>query len=345
MRLAIFLLLLTQIYASNCKIETYRFSLEENMPVVHSHIDELSVDFSKPSRLLSAARGRLLASPITAIKGSWGVRYVWRLEKNTVFFIKKDIKKNQISVIFSPSDCQVLRKKTIVIDPGHGGKDPGAHSYKGYYEKNITLQYAKALQSYLRQHGDYDVHLTRTDDSFVSLRKRLEIAESHQADLLLSIHADAFESKSIHGASVYAFAPEGASSQQAKSLLDVTSEPPELLEASLTHQKNLLGFLYEIRQRQTLVKSIHACQGFRKSLQKNEQPLHGKHVEQAGFVVLSSASVPSVLVELGYLSSALDADRLRSKNGKKQMIKALGDAMIAYFSSHTDTTPTKEHKP
>lgn len=345
MQWIILLLLVTvKLEASNCYFETYRFESKGDMPSVRSHSNEFSVDFPDGTTLLSAPYVRTLAQPLTSLNGSWGIRYVWRLSDNTVFNIKKNIKNNQLKIVFTTSECAIARKKIVVLDPGHGGKDTGAISSLNYPEKKLTLLYAKALKNYIQKNSSYEVYLTRRDDRFLSLRERIQIAESAQADLLISVHADAFKSNMAQGSSVYALSLNGVNSDSTKYLSDMSSNSSSMLKESLLHQRKLLGLLYDIKQTRTLLKSIHAGHAIRGSIRKNNLPVHGKKVEQAGFVVLSSASVPSVLVELGYLSSQQDAQRLQSSIGRKQLVQAIGDAIIEYLASIVEPINT-ESKP
>lgn len=314
-----------------CYREIYRFDAGHSMPVVRHQGHELSMDVPAHTRLLSAPPTRTLALPETALKGSWGLRYIWRLGEHTTFVLKRNARTHEIKLIFFKEGCVPVRPHRVVIDPGHGGKDPGS-SASAVLEKEVTLQYARALRAYLRTLGDYDVHVTRLSDRFVSLADRVGMAERLGADVLVSLHADAFDDASIQGASVYALSPDGASNQFAKYLAR-SDEGTDGIKDSLARQKSLLGMVFDIQQSRSIHKSLRLAHMIQQSFERRSIPVHGRKVNQAGFVVLSSARVPSVLVELGYLSNPNDLARIRSKAGREAMVAALGTAIHDYCVS------------
>jgi len=221
-------------------------------------------------------------------------------------------------------------RKVIVLDPGHGGVDPGAPSVIGAPEKHITLQVARVVRDTLERSGRYDVLLTRDRDIFIPLRDRFEIARRAGADLFISLHADSFKSASVRGASVYTLS-ERASDREAGLLaakenksdviagIDLGTEPPEVS-----------SILIDLARRETMNYSAHFA-GILVGELKSAVPLRRNSHRFAGFVVLKAPDVPSVLVEMGYLSNPQDASALANGNNQKRLAEAIRRAVDRYF--------------
>ena len=223
-------------------------------------------------------------------------------------------------------------KKLVVIDPGHGGIDPGALSRSGTKEKDVVFAMAKVLKRSLEQTGKYDVRLTRNDDSFVTLKERRDFARKLAADLFIAIHADTVRGPAARGMTIYTLSDK-ASDAEAEALaskenqadiiggLDLEAENPEVT-----------NILIDLAQRES---KNHAML-FSKKAVSELKPLTlmtGKPQRSAGFVVLKAPDVPSVLVELGYLSSKQDETLLTSKAWQAKIAKGLTSAVDKYFSS------------
>lgn len=213
------------------------------------------------------------------------------------------------------------REAIVVIDAGHGGKDPGAVSRTGTLEKRVTLATAKQLLRMISRAYGIRAVMTRGDDRRVSLRKRLEVAERHKADLFLSIHADAAKSKIASGASVYILSNKSASSEAARLLARRENKQVSVGDASLKDtDKELASILIDLSQTAALNHSRALASSIVRSLGKMAK---NQNVEGAGFVVLKSPDMASVLIELGYLSNPKDEQNLKRSAYQKSMAKAI----------------------
>lgn len=220
----------------------------------------------------------------------------------------------------------------VVIDPGHGGKDPGAVGIHGTQEKDIVLAIAERFAELVNQQPGMRAVLTRNGDYFVPLRNRLRLARKGKADLFIAIHADSYFNKQSHGTSVYALSQRGATSEAGRWLArrDNDSELGGVDLSELQDQSVLLrSVLIDLAQTATINDSLRLGSGLLKTLQ-NVTKLHYRHVEQAPFVVLKSPDIPSVLVETGFISNTDEELRLRNKNYQNQIAKALFEGVHQY---------------
>lgn len=218
----------------------------------------------------------------------------------------------------------------IVIDPGHGGHDPGTINRVGVQEKTVALAIAQKLKQQLRSTTNFDVILTRYQDTFIPLRTRLSIARRHQADLFLSIHADAFIHPYSQGASVFTLSLRGASSEAAR-WLAARENNSELGGARLPTQDILLrSILINLSQKTTIAESQRAADYILQALGRISL-LHRGIVEQAPFLVLKAPDVPSVLIETGFLSNPTEARRLRNPIYQQRIAEAISGGIQAYF--------------
>ena len=221
-------------------------------------------------------------------------------------------------------------KRVVVIDPGHGGPDPGAIGKTGLWEKIVTLRVAKAVKRVMERSGRYRVVLTRSEDVFVRLRRRFEIAEEVGAELFLSLHADSNRSRKLRGTSVYTLS-ENASDKEAAALAAKENRSDAIAGIDLSNQSDAVAsFLIELRQRQTMNESAVFSEILIKEMGRRFRLLRNTH-RFAGFAVLKSPDVPSVLVELGYLSNKYDERQLRSSKSDNDYAKAILRAADRYF--------------
>jgi N-acetylmuramoyl-L-alanine amidase len=218
----------------------------------------------------------------------------------------------------------------VVIDPGHGGVDNGASAPNGVHEKDITLAFALQLQDVLVQSGRFDVALTREDDSFLRLEERVALARENKADIFISLHADSFQQKEIRGASVY------TRDENATDVLDnVLAENenktdiiagfamPEMTPA-------VVDILVDLMRRQMRRQSYLAAQSIIHQLEPSVT-LRRFPVRQADFFVLQAPDVPSILVELGFLSNASDIVNLQKDDWRDRVVDALARGIADYF--------------
>lgn len=217
------------------------------------------------------------------------------------------------------------RKHVVVIDAGHGGRDPGALALAGGREKDITLKAALDLRDLLEKSGRYDVRLTRDTDIYVEHEDRVTKARKWGAELFISLHADAAASSSVAGASVYTISARGetridreASKNDWK--IDIEDGTPERLN----------GLLEDLVKRETKTRSAEFAEMLLPELAKAGPVLRNTH-RNAGFYVLLAPDVPAVLLELGFLTNTEDAKRLQSDKGRAASVKAVARAIDAYF--------------
>ena len=212
--------------------------------------------------------------------------------------------------VLSVESLDGRRDIVIAIDPGHGGEDPGASGPGGLREKTVVLQIARRLESQLAKIPGFKPVLVRTGDYYVSLKNRRDQARRLEADLFVSIHADAFREKSAHGASVYALSMRGATSTTAQYLADTENAADLVGGVELADMDPMLaGVLADLSMTGTLDTSLNLGALILDQIDGVAR-LHKKQVEQAGFAVLKSPDVPSLLIETGFISNPGEAERL-----------------------------------
>ncbi|AMS19379.1 N-acetylmuramoyl-L-alanine amidase [Pseudomonas synxantha] len=225
----------------------------------------------------------------------------------------------------------------VVVDPGHGGKDPGAVGSKGQREKDVVLSIAQLLAKRLKREKGFDVKLVRNDDFFVPLRKRVDIARQHKADMFISVHADAAPRLTASGASVYALSEGGATSATARFMAQRENGADLLGATTLLNLKDkdpmLAGVILDMSMNATIASSLQLGSSVLGSLQSITS-LHQKRVEQAGFAVLKSPDVPSILVETGFISNARDAQRLVTARHQQAVADGLFEGLKSYFQKN-----------
>lgn len=226
---------------------------------------------------------------------------------------------------------KVSRVRTVVIDAGHGGVDPGANTEDGAYEKGITLDVAKRLRVLLGATGRYRVLMTRDSDVFVRLGERLAVARDSGADLFISVHADSIDMPRLRGASVYTLS-EQASDKEAEALANKENNSDMIagLNIGVETDEIVRSILIDLAQRETMNKSVRFAKLLLPQLGKTGALLKNSH-RFAGFRVLKAPDVPSVLVELGLLSNRHDAKILTSNSGRQKLAAAVKEAVDAYF--------------
>jgi len=222
------------------------------------------------------------------------------------------------------------QKRIVVLDPGHGGPDPGALSVSGLREKEITLKVAETVKRTLERTGRYKVYLTRNEDIYVPLRKRYQLAEEAGAELFISLHADSNRDSRLRGASIYTLS-ENASDREAAALAAKENRSDAIAGIDLSNQSDAVAsFLIELRQRQTMNESALFSEVLIGEVASNSRLLRNSH-RFAGFAVLKSPDVPSILMELGYLSNRADEKLLRSSAHHRQIASAILRATDAFF--------------
>ena len=242
--------------------------------------------------------------------------------------------KARTEAIESEALANSMRDVVIAIDAGHGGEDPGASGPKGTFEKDVTLELATVLADLINKQRGMHAVLTRKGDYFMRLRERIVKARQYKADMFLSIHADAFKDPSVYGASVYVLSAAGSSSEHAKWLAERENAADLIGGVKLEDKDDMLAsVLLDLSQTASLEASIDIAERILGHL-KNVGKLHKSGVEAAGFAVLKSPDIPSVLVETAYISNPREERNLRSPTHQKQVAQALLQGIRTYFNDH-----------
>lgn len=226
---------------------------------------------------------------------------------------------------------QSYRDVVIVIDAGHGGKDVGAIGAKGTYEKDVVLAVSKKLAERINAQPGMRAVLTREGDKFIRLRDRTRIARENHADLFVSIHADSFRSHHAKGSSVYALSQRGASSEAARLLAEKENAADLIAGTDIDEKDEMLrSVLLDLSQTGAIKESIAVGDRVLRELGGVNQ-LHKRQVEQAGFAVLKSHDVPSILVELAFISNPKEERRLKDSSHQNKLANAILGGVKAYF--------------
>lgn len=210
----------------------------------------------------------------------------------------------------------------VVIDPGHGGKDPGAIGVKGHQEKTVVLAIAKELKRQINQMPGYRAVLTRNSDRFIPLRQRLYLARHYKANLFIAIHADAYKNDEVSGASVFALSYRGATSETARWLAEKENQSEVVEGVFANKDKMLRSVLLDLSQTHTIQVSLKIGEAILQQLSQVSS-LHWQRVEQAGFVVLKSPDIPSLLIETGYLSNPQQEQKLLNPTYQRKIAWAI----------------------
>jgi N-acetylmuramoyl-L-alanine amidase len=233
---------------------------------------------------------------------------------------------------------KLTRLVTIALDPGHGGEDPGAVGRGGSLEKNVVLSIARRLKARLEQQANVRVMLTRDGDYFVPLNVRVQKARKVQADLFVSIHADAFVEPTARGSSVFALSEKGASSTAARWLAN-KENAADLIGGINIRSKNqhLASVLLDLSTTAQINDSLKLAKSVLGEIGTINR-LHKAQVEQAGFAVLKAPDIPSILVETAFISNPEEEARLSDENYQDQMADALMRGIRKYLLKHPSLT-------
>lgn len=213
----------------------------------------------------------------------------------------------------------------VVIDPGHGGRDPGASASTGQREKAIVLEASKAIKSVLERSGRYQVHLTRTDDTYIEHEDRVSMARDWGADLFISVHADAAGNASVSGATVYTLSARGERRVDGTAKSNGWHLP---IEDGTSQEVSVI--LEDLIKRETKSNSSVFAELLIPELEKAGPIVRNSH-RQENFFVLLAPDVPAALLEIGFLTNRSDVARLSSETGRRKTAEAVGRAIDAYF--------------
>ncbi len=294
------------------------------------------------SRVRSSARGKQNLRVVIDLKKAVDPKS-FALKPNDIYghrLVVDLIEKRQTAA--RQSKTKVTRKAVVpdvkqfvvAIDAGHGGEDPGAHGPRGTQEKTVVFSIAKKLHELIRKQPGMKPVLVRKGDYYIGLRKRMQIARDERADLFVSIHADAFKSSSVSGASVYTLSRRGASSEAARWLADHENAADLVGGVSLDDKDDILAsVLLDLSQTATQDASRelgdHVLRNF-----KGIGKVHKSTVQKAGFMVLKSPDIPSILVETAYISNPTEEQKLRSSRHQERIASAIFYGILGYYQRH-----------
>jgi len=330
-------------------------SIDKNNP--HINLIRTGEPSSKKSRFVFELKKQLSSNSRKLIpSGADGHRVVFELiDTNSLNKVKvayqqelNDLSVNNESQEPKPviTASNAKRELVVAIDAGHGGADPGAIGYAGSREKELTLQIAKKLKSAIDQNPLMRAVLIRQGDRFIELHNRRLNARNLNADIFLSIHADAFTKQSARGFSVFALSQRGATSAMARALAVKANAADLIGGVSLADKDQVLAqVLVDLSMTNTINESVNLGGRVLQELSKLGK-LHSKRVEQAGFAVLKSPDMPSILVETGFITNPQDEKNLRSSSYQNKVVSAIYTAIdeyykqTPYFSKSTYASPT-----
>lgn len=258
---------------------------------------------------------------------------------------EQDIIAKVTSTKAKPAKAKPLPKKTttanrtktktlvIAIDPGHGGKDPGATGYAGTREKDVVLQISKRLVRLINAEKGMRAVMTRDSDKFLTLRGRIKKARDNKADIFISIHADAVDDRRVRGSSVYVLSKNGASSEAARFLAQSQNESGTIGGVKLKGKgKDVTKVLVDLQQAATIGASMKLANSVKKELSTLGKTR--KNVEHAGFAVLKSPDIPSILVETAFISNASEEKKLRSATHQQKLASSVFRGVKQYLKHH-----------
>ncbi|MGC8852733.1 MAG: N-acetylmuramoyl-L-alanine amidase, partial [Hydrogenobacter sp.] len=227
----------------------------------------------------------------------------------------------------------ITQRRTIVIDAGHGGHDPGAIGYRGIKEKDINLAIAKRLAEYLSQDGRFKVIMTRKDDTFIPLQERANIALRNRADLFISIHANASpQGISHHASGTYVFAISSEAAQKKKHQIINNDSYAKLVLGTADVPISVKKVLADLAMDVTLYESVSFGEKIAKSIAKElGREVQFKGIQRAGFAVLKTPGIPSVLIETGFITNPDEALLMDDKDFQDKFARAIYKAIVNYF--------------
>ena len=251
-------------------------------------------------------------------------------------FSSKNLKNEENrELVAAPTELRP--KRVVVIDPGHGGEDPGAIGPGGTQEKDITLDFARVLKRVFDENGNYKTLLTRNSDYFLPLKERIKIAEIHQADLFISIHADSNHNRYTRGASVYCLSLQGASDEATRCLAEKENAADLIAGIPLSENNDLNLTLLDLALTENINQSLRYGTLALREIGK-VQLLKFEKPKQAGFRVLKTAEVPSILIELGFISNPQEELRLKQKEFQLPVAQAIVSASTQFFAFPREET-------
>ncbi len=255
---------------------------------------------------------------------------------------KKDVEKKQTSKQEKNTNKILINRMiTIVLDPGHGGEDPGAIGHRGSREKDVVLSIARYLKTCIEKEANMKVVMTRNGDYFVPLHTRVEKARQAQADLFISIHADAFIEPHANGSSVFVLSEKGASSTSAKWLAKKENDADLIGGVNIkNHNPQVASVLLDLSTTAQIKDSLKLGGAVLDEIGGINR-LHKNYVEQAGFAVLKAPDIPSILVETAFISNPQEEIKLNDRTHQQSIANAIMNGINKYFAKNPPKTRSK----
>lgn len=258
--------------------------------------------------------------------------FLLRPEAKAGYRLVIDLENGQFVAAKKKKEQPKLRDVVVAIDAGHGGKDPGASGHLGTREKDITLQIARKLARIIKKYPGMKPVLIRNGDHYMALRERVQKAREHKADLLISLHADSYRDTRARGSSVYALSVDGASSETARWLAEKENASDLIGGVKLDNKDDMVAeVLLDLSLTGTIQSSLDVGDEVLGELKRIGR-VHKKRVQQAGFAVLKSPDVPSILLETAFISNPKEERKLRSPAHQRKTAKAILRGVSDYFS-------------
>ncbi len=296
----------------------------ENEDLIGKLIEENNL-YSVEPEILNEIINEILKQPIEASKTNLSQKNINTKPQNLQSVVKKPTE-----ATYNISRPQ-MRKPRIIIDAGHGGKDPGAIGRNGTKEKILTLLYAKSLKEALDNTGKYKVYLTRSQDYFIELRERTSMARRYKGDLFISIHADSSPNKNARGLSIYTLS-QTASDTRTAQLAQKENKADIIGGLNLYGEyQDTINTLVDISRQQSMNDSKKFAKILEKELINRNVNGNGEIKKFGNFAVLTSADMPSILLEIGFLSNKTDERMIRSFGYKTKVVNSLLSAINKYF--------------
>ena len=312
-----------------------RVVIDINSTRMKTNIDALKLEGTPIRRIRSSIGGngkmRLVLDLNEPVKPNSFTLKKDESHGNRLVIDLRDLKKRKQVIKTAAKQLQARRDIVIVIDAGHGGEDSGAVGYRKLLEKEVVLDISKRLHRLLKKERGFSAELTRKGDYSIGLRQRSEAARDKGADLLVSIHADSFKNRKAHGASVFTLSSNGASSESARWLASRENSADlvggvELVDKDWMLKKTLI----DLSMNASLDVSQNAASQVLNSIGSMAK-LHKDEVEQAGFMVLKSPDIPSMLIETGFISNKSEAGKLSKPAYRQKMAQKIFEGLRDYF--------------
>ncbi|MDP1774348.1 MAG: N-acetylmuramoyl-L-alanine amidase [Methylobacter sp.] len=283
----------------------------------------------KYAKVEDRAETKTTADKVAAVKTTESQKTVEKPVKELQpVSVKKSASTRAVATKVAKRDKGII----VAVDAGHGGDDPGAHGQNGTEEKKVTLAIAKKLADLINKQPGMKAVLVRKGDYFVDLRKRMQIARAAKADLFISIHADAFQNSTVKGASVFTLSNKGATSEAARWLADSENASDLVGGVSLNDKEDVLAsVLLDLSQTATQDASVNVAGKVLRNFESIGE-LHYGSVQKAGFLVLKSPDVPSILVETAFISNPSEELKLVNTAHQSKIALAIFNGVRSYFS-------------